>query len=88
VGSVDNVDGLVGILGCGVSSFPLKYLGLLLGACYEAKSILDGFVEKIERWLVSWKMMYLSRVPLIKSTLSNLPTYFLSLVPFLAGVTN
>jgi hypothetical protein len=32
--------------------------------------------------------MYLSRVPLIKSTLSNLPTYFLSLVPFLAGVTN
>jgi hypothetical protein len=49
VGSVDNVDGLVGILGCGVSSFPLKYLGLLLGVCYEAKSILDGFVEKIER---------------------------------------
>jgi hypothetical protein len=31
VGNVDNVDGLTGILGCGVSSLHLKYLGLLLG---------------------------------------------------------
>jgi len=29
---VDNVDDLVGILGCGVSSLSLKYLGLPLGA--------------------------------------------------------
>jgi hypothetical protein len=28
-----NVDGLAGILGCGVSSLPLKYLRLLLGTC-------------------------------------------------------
>jgi hypothetical protein len=86
VGSVDNVDGLASILGCGVSSLPLKYLGLPLGACYKAKSIWDGVVEKIERRLASWKRMYLSkggRVTLIKSTLSNLPTYFLSLFLFL-----
>jgi hypothetical protein len=30
VGIVDNVVGLVGIMGCGVSSLLLKYLGLLL----------------------------------------------------------
>jgi hypothetical protein len=53
VGNVENVDGLAGILGCRVSSLPLKYLGLPLGASYKAKSIWDGVIEKIERrWLV------------------------------------
>jgi hypothetical protein len=32
VGNVHNVDGLACVLGCGVSSLPLKYLGLPLGA--------------------------------------------------------
>jgi hypothetical protein len=79
VGNVDNVDGLASILGCGVSSLPMKYLGLPLGTSFKAKSIWDGVLEKIERHLASWKRMYLSkggRVTLIKSTLSNLPTYF------------
>jgi hypothetical protein len=48
VGNVNNVDGLANILGCGVSSLPLKYLGLLLGAPFKAKSIWDGVIEKIE----------------------------------------
>jgi len=39
VGCLDNVDGLAGILGCVVSSLPLKYLGLTLGASFKAKSI-------------------------------------------------
>ena len=41
-------------------------------------------MEKIECKLAVWKRMYLSkggRVTLIKSILSNLPTYFLSLFP-------
>jgi hypothetical protein len=38
---VDNVDGLAGILGCGVSSLPLKYFGLPLETSYKAKSIWD-----------------------------------------------
>jgi hypothetical protein len=53
VGNVDNVDGLAGIMGCGVSSLPLKYLGLPLGASYKAKHIWDGVIEKIERRLAS-----------------------------------
>lgn len=36
MGNVINVDGLVGILGCGVSTLPLKYLGLPLGASFKA----------------------------------------------------
>jgi hypothetical protein len=53
VGCMDNVDGLADILDCGVSSLPLKYLGLPLGACFKAKSIWDGVVEKIVWWLAS-----------------------------------
>lgn len=82
---------LADILGCGTSSLPLKYLGILLRASFKAKSIWDGIMEKMERWLASWKMMYLSkggRVTLIKSTISNLPTYLLSLFPIPASVAN
>ena len=36
MGNVINVDVFVRILGCGVSSSPLKYLGLPLGASFKA----------------------------------------------------
>jgi hypothetical protein len=91
VGDVDNMDELAGIMGCGVSSLPLKYLGLPLGTPFKAKSIWDDVVGKIERRLASWQQMYLSkggRVTLIKSTLSNLPTYFLSLFPIPSNVAS
>jgi hypothetical protein len=48
-------------------------------------------VQKIKCRLASWKMIYLSkggRITLIKRTLSNLPTNFLSLFPILAIVAN
>jgi hypothetical protein len=77
VGNVDNVDGLASILGCRVSFFPLKYLALPFGASYN-----------IKHQLASWERMYLSkdsRFTLIKSTLTNFPTYFMSLFPLLAN---
>jgi hypothetical protein len=91
VGNVDNMVELTGILGCGTSSLPLKYLGIPLRASYKAKSIWDVIVERMERRLASWKRMHLSkggRVTLIKSTLFNLPTYFLSLFPIPPSVAN
>jgi len=81
VGDVVQVEGLADILGCGVANLPVKYLGLPLGASYKSIHIWDGVIEKVERWLASWKRLYLSkggRVTLIKSTLANLPTYFVS----------
>jgi len=62
-----------------------------LGAPFKAKSCWDEVVGKIERCLASWKRLYLSkggRVTLIKSTLSNLPTYFLSLLPIPSSVAS
>ena len=79
-----NVGELASVLGCGTASLPLKYLGLPLDACFKAKPIWDDIMEKVDRRLASWKRLYLSkggRVTLIKSTLSNLPTCFLSLFP-------
>ena len=69
----------------------MKYLGLPLGAKFKDKTIWNPILEKMERRLVGWKRLYLSkggRVTLIKSTLSNLPTYFLSLFPIPASVAN
>jgi hypothetical protein len=39
IGNVYNVDGQASILGCRVSSLPMKYLSLPLGASFKAKSI-------------------------------------------------
>ena len=58
-GHVSNVEGLAEILGCRVSSLPIKYQGLPLGAFFKAKSIWDGIIEKIEHCLVGWKRLYL-----------------------------
>lgn len=91
MGNVDHVDGLAGILGCGVFSLPLKYLGLPLGASYKAKHIWGGVIKKIERRLASWKRVYLSKsgmITFIKNTLSNLLMYFMSLFPLSASVAN
>ena len=81
---VPDLHELVEILGCRESALSLKYLGLPLGATFKDKTIWNSILKKMERRLAGWKWLYLSKggkVTLIKSTLSNLPTYFLSLFP-------
>jgi hypothetical protein len=89
VGEVPHLEELADILGCKTATLPMKYLGLPLGAHFKVQSICDPVVEKLERRLARWKRLYLSkggRFTLIKSTLSNLPTYYLSLFPIPASV--
>jgi hypothetical protein len=84
------VDQLASCLGCGTANLPLKYLGLLLGASFKLKAMLMDLEDLIARRLALWKRSYLSkgrRVALIKSTLSNLPTYLLSLFLIPVDVT-
>jgi hypothetical protein len=91
VGSLDEVDQLAGRLGCGMADLPLKYLGLPLVASFKLKAIWKDLEDLMARRLAPWKRLYLSkggRVALIKSTLSNLPTYLLSLFPIPANVAN
>ena len=82
IGEVDDVQALAVILGCRVGTLPMSYLGMSLGASHNSPSIWNPILEKIERKLAEWKKLYLSkggRLMLLKSTLSSLPTYFLSL---------
>ena len=88
---VHNIELPLSVLGCKQGSLPMKYLGLPLGAKFKNKTIWNPILEKMERRLVGWKRLYLSnggKVTLIKSTLSNLPTYFLSLFPIPIAMAN
>ncbi|XP_042950267.1 uncharacterized protein LOC122282377 [Carya illinoinensis] len=90
IGGVQSLRQLANTLGCKTTTLPMTYLGLTLGAPLRAVALWDTMIEKVERRLASWKRMYLSkrsRITLIKSTISNLPTYFLSLFPIPARVT-
>ena len=58
------------------------YLGMPLGSLYKTASIWNPILERMEKKLSGWKRLYLSkggRLTLLKSTLSSLPTYYLSL---------
>ena len=58
------------------------YLGMPLGSLYKTASIWNPNLERMEKKLSGWKRLYLSkggRLTLLKSTLSSLPTYYLSL---------
>ena len=91
IGDVLNMGELVAILGCRQSSLPITYLGLLLGAKFKDRAIWNPILEKMERRLASWKRLYLlkgGKVTLLKSTLSTLLTYDLSLFPIPVDVAN
>jgi hypothetical protein len=82
VGVVDSMPSLANLLYCRIGALPMLYLGMPLGAPYKGLSVWNSVLEKIERRLASWQTLYLSkggRLTLLKSTLSSLPTYFLSL---------
>jgi hypothetical protein len=58
-------------------------------ASFKLKAMWAGLEDLMSRRLASWIRSYLSkggRITLIKSTLSNLPTYLLSLFPIPAYV--
>jgi hypothetical protein len=78
VGEVGNITLLADCLDYRVGALPLTYLGMPLGAPYKTVSVWDPIIEKMKRRLAGWKKLYLSKT-LLKSTLSSLLTYFLSL---------
>ena len=82
VGEVGNIDALAAILPCRVGSLPMKHLGMPLGTPYKTASVWNLILERMEKKLLGWKRLYLSKggkLTLLKSTLSSLPTYYLSL---------
>ena len=89
IGEVYDLSAMAELLYCWIGSLPLQYLGMSLGAPYKALEIWNPIIEKVERRLAGWQKMYLSkggRFTLLKSILSSLPTYYLSLFPISVSV--
>ena len=81
VGRVENVEELALEFSCKVSQLP-SYLGLSLGARFKEVATWDGVEERLRKRLSLWKRQYISkggRMTLIRSTLSNMPIYCMSL---------
>ncbi|RVX18713.1 putative ribonuclease H protein [Vitis vinifera] len=82
IGRVNDIEDLALKLGCKVGGLPSSYLGLPLGAPFKSEVVWDSVEERFRKRLAMWKRQYISkggRLTLIRSTLSSLPVYFMSL---------
>lgn len=73
---------MASILGCGVSTLPLTYLGVPVGCNMSRIDNWKGVLDKFKHKLSTWNSRTLSvggRLALIKAVLGNLPTYYMSL---------
>ena len=70
------------MLGCKIGKSPTSNPGLPLGASFKFSRVWDEVEDKFRKILAMWKKQCLckgGRLTLIKSTLSSLPIYFISL---------
>ncbi|XP_075104397.1 uncharacterized protein LOC142178543 [Nicotiana tabacum] len=91
VGEVANIDALSDVLGFKMGSLPTTYLGLPLGSSHKEIAVWNPVIERVEKKLAGWQKRYLSKggkEVLIKSTLSSIPTYYLSLLQAPASITD
>ena len=82
VGKVENLEELAFKLGYKLGMLPITYLGLPLCVPHNSLVAWDGVEERFHKRLAMWKRHYISkggRLTLIKSMLSCLPNYFMSL---------
>ncbi|CAN1257445.1 Transposon TX1 uncharacterized 149 kDa protein [Linum perenne] len=70
-------------LGCRLDQFPSSYLGLPLGTQATSKVIWDPVISYLQGRIQTWKSKFLSlggRIALLKSVLTGLPVYYLSIL--------
>nr|XP_016508236.1 PREDICTED: uncharacterized protein LOC107825833 [Nicotiana tabacum] len=90
VGEVANIDVLSHVLECKLGSLPTTCLGLPLGALHKDTTVWNPVIQRVEKRLAGWQKRYLSKggkEVLIKSTLSSIPTYYLSLLQAHMSIT-
>lgn len=67
-------------MGYTMGSWPLNYLGMALGGNPRSIMHWDVVVERVSKKLAAWKKNYISlggRITLIKSSLANIPVYYM-----------
>nr|XP_016438279.1 PREDICTED: uncharacterized protein LOC107764237 [Nicotiana tabacum] len=87
---MDQLTYLKQVLQCKVGSFLTTYLGLPLGASHKDTTVWNPVIERVEKRLTRCQKRYLSKGDeevLIKSTLSSMPSYYLSLLQALVSTT-
>jgi len=90
--NLDNeyTSGLANAIFCRSDTFPIRYLGLPLGANPNRLSTWKPLLSTIRAKLSNWKGKILSmagRICLIKSVLNSLPLYYMSVFTMPKGIT-
>ena len=83
VGRVENLGELALELGCKVGALPSSYLRLPLAALHKYVVVWDEVEERFWKILAMWKRQFIfkgEKLTLIRSTLSSMPIYFMSLL--------
>nr|XP_016514262.1 PREDICTED: uncharacterized protein LOC107831057 isoform X1 [Nicotiana tabacum]XP_016514264.1 PREDICTED: uncharacterized protein LOC107831057 isoform X2 [Nicotiana tabacum] len=91
VGEVANIDALSHVLRCKLGSLPTTYLDLPLGTSHKDTTVWNPVIERVEKILAGWQKRYLSKggkEVLIQSTLSSIPTFYLSLLQAPVSITD
>ena len=89
IGTMENLEDLAAELSYRKGNLPTTYLGRPLKMKRKSTQVWDGVEERFRKKLALWKRQYISkggRLTLIKSTLSNLPIYTMSLYRMAIGV--
>jgi len=77
------------ILNCDTLVSPFIYLGMPVGGSHKRDAFWNGVIEKVQARLSRWKGRSLSmagRICLIRSVLSSIPLFFMSLFKLPSGV--
>ncbi|GKD42242.1 RNA-directed DNA polymerase, eukaryota [Tanacetum coccineum] len=87
----EEVNSAASLIGCTTLSTPFNYLSVKVGAPSSRSSSWEEVLSKISYHLSKWKLKALSiggRVTLLKSVLSFMPLYHMSIYKVLMGILN